>query len=311
MNLNNKGQFLIGIIIVLILFGLISGGLYYYFSKQMPEIPEMKVSQITEELTEEIVELEAIGLEEKTALPPEEELSKEEKVAEETPTADEKKAEIIYPKYLALTKCQGISKTETQDKIVALTFDDGPNGKLTEKILSILKEYDIKATFFVIGERAARQPELIKKIIQEGHVIGNHSYSHSRFPKLIPSEVEKELKTTSDLIFKITGKYPILFRPPYGYCSIQIANQIKEMGYKIITWSAMTNDWSSRVTSGEVAKDILRRVTPGGIIGLHDGAHNENRSPLIKALPKIIESLKARGYRFLTVPELLNVDPYL
>jgi len=189
MNLDNKGEFLIGIIIVLILFGSISGGLYYLLSKQIPEIPETEASQIIEEFTEEIVQPEVVWSEEKNAIPLEEELSKEEKIAEEKPIANEKKTKVIYPKYLAMTECRGISKAETKNKIVALTFDDGPFRGWTDRYLRVLENHGVVATFFLTGRMVEAYPAGLQNILKAGHEVGNHSRTHRLLTNLSEEDI--------------------------------------------------------------------------------------------------------------------------
>ncbi len=219
-----------------------------------------------------------------------------------------------YPEYLAIEGCQGIKSIQTTKKIVALTFDDGPS-EYTKDILTILEKYNIKATFFVIGENVSRYPEILKRISENGHIIGNHSFSHTRFTTLSEKIIEEELKKTNEIIYKLTGVSPTLFRPPYGVCSNSAVKIIKQLGYKIIVWSSAADDYSPLTTPEKIKDDLLKRVKPGGIILLHDSAPPQevyqNRFQTVKALPEVIKMLKKEGYNFLTIPELLDINPYL
>lgn len=283
---NQKNSILI--IIVLIVMVLLSGGIlvWQYFKtleKNGEALEEIKIAR--ENKMEEI------------------------KITEENKV---EKLNEIYPKFLAMEACQGISQGRTSEKIVALTFDDGPNKEYTREILSILENYNIKAGFFIKGKYAKIDPELVKEIFEKGHIIGNHSFSHPNFIHISEQEIKEEIKKTSEIIYKITGEHPIFFRPPFGACSPLMIEILREKNYQIITWSAMTNDWDP-VTAEHIAQDILRRVGPGGIIGLHDGCPSMmggDRSQTVKALPKIIKELRNRGYRFASLDDLLNISAY-
>ncbi len=210
--------------------------------------------------------------------------------------------------FLPMKKCDGYQNAETGEKVVALTFDDGPFNKYTGKILEILKEHNVKATFFLVGEYVTYYPVLTKKIHKQGHVLGNHSFSHPDFKKITTDEMKKELNKTSREIKKVTGKYPLLFRPPYGHCTDSVNHTVNHLGYTIITWSVMTDDFCPDAKAVKIKEDILDKVHPGAIIGLHDGGGD--RTKTLKALPGIIEEIREQGYEFLTIPELLNIEPY-
>jgi peptidoglycan/xylan/chitin deacetylase (PgdA/CDA1 family) len=207
--------------------------------------------------------------------------------------------------YAIMKACRGIDKIKTKKKVVALTFDDGPHQKYTREILDLLSLYDIKATFFVIGKNAQHYPNVIKEIDREGHVLGNHTYSHFYLPTLSDDEIEAELINTNKIIYKIVGKYPIFFRPPYGACSDKSTKIVRRSGLITIAWSDMTNDYDVTQTSSEkIADDIIKRARPGAIIGLHDGGGNREKT--VVALAIIIRTLRAAGYEFLTIPQLLD-----
>lgn len=209
----------------------------------------------------------------------------------------------------AMQKCQGIHKITTHQKVVALTFDDGPNGQYTEEILRILKKHHIRGTFFLIGENALRYPNLVRQLFLDQNVLGNHTYSHPYVSKLPIPNIQNELIKNSAIIYNIVGAVPAVFRPPYGVCSDNSRVITKQLGYKTILWSATTDDYSPKKVSGEeIASDILQLVYPGSIITLHDGGGPREKT--VAALEIIINTLEKHGYQFVTIPELLNIPPY-
>ncbi len=210
--------------------------------------------------------------------------------------------------HLPMRKCAGTESGDTEEMVVALTFDDGPSIKHTPEILNILKEHNVKATFFIVGEHVKYYPGLTKRIFEEGHIIGNHSYYHPDFKTISRKEVEEELTKTSKSVQKITGRYPLLLRPPYGHCNDTVNQVVKDLGFKMITWSVMTDDYKPEIKAEEIKKEILNKMHPGAIIGLHDGGGD--RTKTVKALPEIIRTLREQGYELVTIPELLNIEPY-
>lgn len=178
-----------------------------------------------------------------------------------------------------------------QAKEVCLTFDDGPSPTVTPKILAILKKYKIPATFFVLGQQAKRYPHLLRAIVHQGHVLGNHSYSHPFLPKLSASAQEKELSTTLDLL--IPHQNSILwFRPPYGAYNHQLAKLAQEKNMSVVLWSVDPQDWK-KPSANILRQRILKGLRPGAIILLHD-IHMTTAA----ALEQIIQDILARGYKF-------------
>ncbi len=186
-------------------------------------------------------------------------------------------------------------------KMVALTFDDGPNVKYTPGLLSILKEKNVKATFFLLGEQVKLYPSQAKAIADEGHEIGNHSYSHVNFQKSSKEIIEKEIKDTQDITEQTTGKKPVILRPPYGngnQASVEIA---KKYGINnFIFWTVDTNDWKSGTTKDSIVNKTIRETKGGGIILLHD-----RFTKSVDSVREIIDKLKEQGYSFVTISELL------
>lgn len=221
---------------------------------------------------------------------------------------------LIYGFFMPSSQAFGkvIVKGKTTDKTIALTFDDGPNEPYTSQILDILRNYDIPATFFVIGKNVEFYPEAARRILREGHVLGNHSYTHSRLA-LMEGPKYTEMDLAQKAIEKAAGVKPRLFRPPYGEKTPWQLEYIKEKGLTTIVWDVSAND--PNVTDPYVIADrIITRTKPGSIILLHDGRgmrHGFDRSPTVKALPMIIEALLEEGFTFVTAPQMLNVSPFL
>jgi peptidoglycan/xylan/chitin deacetylase (PgdA/CDA1 family) len=201
-----------------------------------------------------------------------------------------------------------INHVTTTKKQVALTFDDGPDDKYTLKILDILKSNGIKATFFVVGEHAAKYPNVMKRIVQEGHVIGNHSWDHSDLVKLSSDLILNEITKTDDVVRSINGVSPTLFRSPYGAVNSDVRTDAASTGHQIIGWSVDTRDWDG-ISTAEIMNAVKKEVKPGAIILQHSaGGKGGNLTNTIQALPQIISYLKQNNYSFVTVTELLSTE---
>lgn len=188
------------------------------------------------------------------------------------------------------------------DKFVALTFDDGPDAKYTTAILDILKEKGIKATFFVVGQQVNKYPEVLERIADEGHAIGNHTQNHKDLKKQTKAEILKQINLTDKAISDVLGETPKLFRAPYGSLSDTLKQVLKDQGRKHTGWTIDTRDWAG--TSIEDMRDMIRHQTkPNGIILMHSfgGQHIKNT---VLALPDIIDDLHKLGYTFVTADEL-------
>ncbi|WP_027416098.1 polysaccharide deacetylase family protein [Aneurinibacillus terranovensis] len=193
-------------------------------------------------------------------------------------------------------------------KRVALTFDDGPDNFYTPQILDILNDNGVTATFFVVGKQVKLFPQVLKRILQEGHEIGNHSWSHPELPKLTTTQVIQEVQKAELEIDSITGRKTVLFRPPFGLFTNADLRTIDDLGHQIIMWSVDTLDWQG-ISEEEILSIVKRDVSPGAIILQHalltaprilDGT--------VKALPGIIDYLRKRGYTFVTVHTLIEGD---
>lgn len=198
---------------------------------------------------------------------------------------------------------------DTEKPLVALTFDDGPDATFTPSILDILREHDIQATFFVTGIRVEQFPEVMKLIVNEGHTVGNHGYYHMDYTTLTPQEIEADLKRNNDVISKSTGQLTNIFRPPYGALDHRSIEAIRAAGYKIVLWNVDSLDWMS-LPREEVLEHVLPKTRNGSIILQHSAAGpGEDLTGTVQALPEIIETLKEKGFRFVTVHELLGISP--
>ena len=195
------------------------------------------------------------------------------------------------------------SKSREPTKKIALTFDDGPHPRYTERILGILEQYDIKATFFVIGVNIQNYPEPFAKVVAAGHEIGNHSFSHSVCGSRDYTEIVTEMQKCDSLIFDITGKKPSLYRPPCGIYDLEVENAAKSADHSIVLWSVDTLDWKN-TPSEEIKVNVLENVKGGDIILMHDYTSGKNTT--CKALELMIPELLAKGYEFVTVSELIK-----
>ena len=182
-------------------------------------------------------------------------------------------------------------------KVVALTFDDGPNPATTNQALDTLSKYGIKATFFVLGKNVSGNEEILKRMKADGHVIGNHSWSHPVLSKLSLDDAKKQITDTEDALTKVLGSSSKLMRPPYGAITDDIRNSLD---LSFIMWDVDSLDWKSK-NEAAILTEIQREVKNGSIILMHD-IHAET----VNTLPKVIDYLKGKGYDFVTVPDLLD-----
>lgn len=202
------------------------------------------------------------------------------------------------------------SEIRTSQKLVALTFDDGPYPPYTGQLLDLLKEKQVPATFFVIGQNAAKHPELLQRIVAEGHQVGNHTYNHVDLLKADRQAIISEIDKTNQVITDTIGYAPHVMRPPHGFRDAVVMDIMAEYKLKVVEWSVASRDW---VNPGAevIAERTLGKVNNGSVILLHDGdgvAAKLPRSQTIAATRIIIDRLAAEGYRFVTVDEILNMS---
>ena len=196
-----------------------------------------------------------------------------------------------------------IKENSNENMEIAITFDDGPHPKETAKILDVLKKYDAKATFFVVGKHVKWYPDSVIRASKEGHEIGNHTYTHPDISTLSEEQLKTEIKDCENIIMEKTRQKPKVFRPPFGNYNKRCLEELsKDLGYTVVLWSGVdVRDWQNP-SSNQISNKIINNVKPGDIILLHDyGTENT-----IKALDTIIPSLQQKGYKFVTVSELLD-----
>jgi peptidoglycan/xylan/chitin deacetylase (PgdA/CDA1 family) len=197
------------------------------------------------------------------------------------------------------------SNTDINEKLIAITFDDGPNGKFTPQILELLKTYNAKATFFCTGKQIEQHQNIIKSIISNGHTLGNHSYSHSPYFDFYGKQkVITEIKKTNDLIESIIGKKMNLFRPPYGVTNPSITKAIKETKHQVVGWNIRSLD-TIKTNEQEILNRITRNISPGSVILLHD-----SKEITISILEQLLLFLQQNGYQSITIDTLFNIEAY-
>ena len=199
-----------------------------------------------------------------------------------------------------------IVRFNTNQRIVALTFDDGPSPPNTERLLDVLAKHDVKATFFMIGNRIERHPETVRRVITEGHQVGNHSYSHPLLGFLPPSNVQRQIDRTDKLLRQVGLTGEIVFRAPVLTRFLPVAWVLAKSDRAHISCDVWSWDWVTQ-NPDRITKTVLKKVKPGSIIVLHDGkASNKNadRSGTIEATDRIITALKRDGYEFVRLSDV-------
>ncbi|KKM09298.1 hypothetical protein SY88_19860 [Clostridiales bacterium PH28_bin88] len=197
-------------------------------------------------------------------------------------------------------------------KVVALTFDDGPDIRYTPQILDILKKYDAKATFFLVGKHVEEHPQIARRIVQEGHEVGNHTYSHYNMLKASPARQVEELTRAEAVIKNATGERTSLFRPPRGLYDANLQGPLHDRGYSLVLWSVTSGDWLE-ISSRDIVNNILKRAGPGDVLLFHDSGNlisggGGNRLNTVQALPHLLEELKREGYTFVTMTQLMIIS---
>ncbi|MDZ8133876.1 MAG: polysaccharide deacetylase family protein [Nostoc sp. DedQUE04] len=217
-------------------------------------------------------------------------------------------AKVENPTFTVPAKFQGKTVYKVQpsnnEKVIALSIDDGPWPKTTLEMLDILKQNDVKATFFWVGQALQANPDLAKREVAEGHAIGNHTWHHW-YRRMDEATAKSEIDRTADLIYKITGVKTSLFRPPGGFLNNGLAAYAKSQKDAVIMWSLTSADTDPHAKPQAFVNNVLKGAKPGFIVLMHDGGGDRQRT--VQALPQIITGLKQQGYRFVTIPELLKM----
>jgi len=203
----------------------------------------------------------------------------------------------------AMPRKPSYTKCHVEGTHLAMTFDDGPHPTLTPRLLDILKERGIKATFYVIGKNVATYPEIVQRMVAEGHEIGNHTYNHPSLTKVSPSKLAEEIQQANAAIEQAVGIKPATMRPPYGATNAAVTKRLnEEFGFSVIMWSVDPQDWKIRKAS-HVSSHIIQNSASGSIVLAHD-IHPST----IDAMPAALDALIAKGHKFATVSELIAMD---
>ncbi len=195
-----------------------------------------------------------------------------------------------------------VTHVDTQEKVVALTYDDGPNPPYTKQLSDIFDRHQIKATFFVVGKMLEKHPETAQLLLSKGHELGNHSYSHKHMLFKSPSFIRSELEKTDQLLRQLGVKQDIHFRAPYGRKLVVLPYFLAKMHKKNILWNIAPEDYDA-ISSEAIENYVLERVIPGSIVCMHDGGGDRSRT--VAATEMLIKKLQGKGYTFTTVSELI------
>lgn len=211
---------------------------------------------------------------------------------------------IISLQNFANAENQVVFKSNSNDKMkIAITFDDGPHPKNTKRILDVLKKYNVKSTFFVVGVNVKNYPSALNQIVENGHEIGNHTYSHSVLKALSSEKIKKEIIDTEDALNEANVLAPKLLRPPCGLYDNKLLEIAKSKDYKIVLWTIDTKDWEHR-PADEIVNKVLGSIKSGDIILFHDYISGVNNTP--RALEILIPKLQEMGFNIVSVSELLQ-----
>jgi len=195
-------------------------------------------------------------------------------------------------KYLKLIKGDPTSKT------IALTFDDGPHPEWSERLLEVLRENHVKATFFVVGKMVDRYPDLVREEVAEGHQIANHTYHHRNLSNLSDEEVEQEYRMCDESVYRVTGQHMKFCRPPGGQYDHDVIQSTEHIGLTTVLWTDDPGDYA-KPGDDVIEKRLLNRIRNGSIVLLHDGIEQT-----LEILPKLIQTLRKRGFKFVTIDEM-------
>ncbi|BCJ87779.1 polysaccharide deacetylase family protein [Effusibacillus dendaii] len=200
-------------------------------------------------------------------------------------------------------------KRTKNGRTVAFTFDDGPHPQYTPMLLDLLKEHHVQASFFVVGEKAARYPEIIERIHREGHLIGIHNEKHQSNWLLTPWQVRKQVRTTADTIERITGLRPVYYRPPWGM--LNLFDFTLRQHCRIVLWSLLTYDWSRKTGSESIKNKLLTGITDGSVILLHDcgstpGADHDAPEQMLSALQQVLPQILSKGFVPVRIDEMIK-----
>lgn len=205
-----------------------------------------------------------------------------------------------------------VARAKTSGKIIALSFDDGPNEPFTGAIADTLAKHSVHATFFCVGQNVERSPESLKRLARAGHAIGNHGYSHSITTQLSNSRAIKEVERTQEIIYSTIHERPALFRPPWFFRTSTMLSAVQKLGLTTVTGTFGSYLEVFQVPRGYMAQQAVKKVRPGTILVFHDGFDNKGgkRGETAGAVAILIPQLLQAGYTFVTIPELLSLPAY-
>lgn len=200
---------------------------------------------------------------------------------------------------------KALCEARTEERKVALTFDDGPDEEMTPRVLALLHRYRAQATFFVVGDKVRQHPELVQRILADGHTLGNHTLSHNPLATLYSvSRYHEELFWGGDVVERLTGRRMRLFRPPFGVTNPPIARAVKALGLTCIGWSVRSLD-TTRLGRERVLRRIEKGLKPGAVVLLHDRLPESDR-----LLEEVLKLLERENYKAVTVDELFAIEAY-
>lgn len=245
------------------------------------------------------------NLSQDSAIPPEQGLQTppSEGVSPEPSSGNQPEISFLAPPSFQAKIVKNITPPQGE-KVIALTFDDGPWPSNTLKILDTLKKNNVKATFFWVGLAVKDHPQIAKQVVAEGHAIGNHTWHHW-YKRLDAATAAREIDDTAELIYKTTGVRTALFRPPGAVMDNGVADYAKQKKHAIVMWSNDPMDYRP-LSANQLVKNVMRKAQPGAIVLMHDGGGNHPAT--VNALPQIITKLREQGYKFVTIPELLEMN---
>lgn len=216
----------------------------------------------------------------------------------------------FLPAFISRTFGFRVFKKGLVKKEIALTFDDGPDAVYTPKLLELLARYDAKATFFIVGAHGEAQPELLRKIHEEGHTLGIHNYVHKTNWFMRPRSVKRQIERTCEIIREATGSRSNYYRPPWGIINVFDFAGIGHL--QIVLWSSMFGDWNKRLGAERLKRKMLKKLRPGEVLLLHDcgqtpGAHHDAPANMLIALEAYLQEGVRQGYRFVTIEEMIKL----
>lgn len=196
-----------------------------------------------------------------------------------------------------------VTHVKTDEKVVALTFDDGPNKIYTQQVLDVLKKHNTKATFYVVGTNAKSSPELIKQIMEQGHELGNHSMNHDKMKGISVEQITQDIQAVDQILKDYGYNKEITYRAPYALTSANLRTALRNLNKRMVLFTFSPFDWK-KISAQQIYNNIMKELKPGLIILLHDGGGN--RANTVKATDMLITTLHEKGYKFVTVSDLIT-----